>query len=87
MTIEECKALADLLDRHVAKLAEHFEAVQIVACITHREGTRSFNRGSGNWFARLEMARQFINNDARIEQAQRIAERVNPPDEGETWKQ
>lgn len=86
MTTQESKELDDLLDRVAAKLSEHFEAVQIVASVTQREGTRFFKRGNGNWFARLEMCRQFIGDSDRIDQAKEIGREITPPNDDEKWK-
>lgn len=77
----EADKLDEMLDSTAARLCEHFEAVQILACDTGSEGTRFFKKGMGNWFARLEMCRQFTSDDARIEQADKIAQKIKPPDE------
>lgn len=51
-----------VLDRHVAQLREHFDAVQIVAVkhINDSEGTISYSNGAGNWYARTGLMREWL---------------------------
>lgn len=69
--------LAQLVERTAKELGEHFDAVQILACGADpdRGGGTYFRvyEGSGNWFARVQMARDFVEIDA----AQRIAESIS----------
>ncbi len=61
MTSEE---VTNLIDSKVNQLAEHFDAVQIlVSWPSDSGGTMSCYRGSGNYYARTGMARDFINRD------------------------
>lgn len=61
MTSEEVTAI---IDSKVNQLSEHFDAVQIlVSWPSEGGGTMSCYRGSGNWFARTGMARDFMNRD------------------------
>lgn len=83
MTNEEAeKLLQDTANR----LGEQFDAVQIMA--TWHEGgiTKCTRRGCGNHYARIGMAREFLNADYQIDQAHEIASRIEPPDDSESWK-
>lgn len=65
-----------IVEAAVATLCEHFEAVQILVSHTHHEGTAKIFRGHGNAFARLGMARQFLNDDAFDDEAAAIADKL-----------
>lgn len=55
---ERTEALEKLLERHANQLSEHFSSVQIIA--TRLEpcgGTRRFNKGSGDLYARVAASR------------------------------
>lgn len=70
-----------LMDETLEKLGEHFDAVQI--CATEhvgRDGTNVFFRGQGNFFARRAICETFSLRDKGSEQAQFIAQELNPPD-------
>lgn len=79
--------ITDLLEKHASELGEHFDAVQILA--TWHEGGLTYSRayGSGNWYARQGMASAFINRDIADEQAKMIGKAIQPPDDGDAWKQ
>lgn len=63
MTNPEAKNLGALCDEVLLRLGEHFDSVQIMATTTEHEGTRTWFRGSGNWFARQGLAHEFINRE------------------------
>ena len=47
------------MDRHLAHLAEHFDAVEIVACRVLPDGsTENYHRGMGNWYARFGLVHE-----------------------------
>lgn len=70
-----------IIDKHLNALAEHFDAVQIVACVLEPDGkTRSYKRGSGLWYARQALCSEFITEEQAEDQAIRIAAKLNPPD-------
>lgn len=74
-----------IIDHHLSALSEHFDAVQIVACVLEPDGkTRSYKRGSGLWYARQALCSEFITEEIAEDQALRIANKLEPPD-GE-WK-
>lgn len=79
----------EMIDRAAAALAEHFEAVEILASVRldgDNAGTRSVYGGRGNWFARQGMAHDFISREQANEVSDQIAKKINP-DEGEDgWK-
>ncbi len=75
-----------ILKKHVAELAEHYDAVQIVATWLASDNlTRSHKCGSGNWYARTGLCREFINENLADDQAEAIARKLDPPDDG--WKE
>lgn len=76
-----------ICEEFAAKLGEHFDHVQIMATWTEEGGTMGTYRGAGNWYARQGMAHEFINQDIAQDTAAAIARRINPPDDGEDWKQ
>jgi hypothetical protein len=57
MTTEE---LGNHVEKIAKELAEHFDAVQILASHTEAQGTLCIKRGCGNWYARQGMAQEFI---------------------------
>lgn len=76
-----------VLDKALRELGEHFDAVQVL--VTWCEGgvTKSRHAGVGNWFARVGVARNFIERDQANDAADLLAEKINPPtDDGESWK-
>jgi hypothetical protein len=72
---------ADVVNRCLHEIAEHFESVQILATRVEGEQTMRCFRGSGNYYARLGMAREFVTEDQAQEQAKQIADKLNPEDE------
>jgi len=84
MTKEEAN---ELLARTASALGEHFGAVQILASMPiSGGGTRAFKYGCGDWYARQGLAHAFINSDQADELSTQIAEKLDPPDDAETWK-
>jgi hypothetical protein len=77
------KEAEELLSATAAKLGEHFDAVQILASWPNTEtdngGTRFCNKGSGNWFARIGMAHEFIERETAERTADELALRIKPP--------
>jgi hypothetical protein len=65
----------------VAKLGEHFEAIQIMVSWTEPDGTLCVRRGGGNWYARQGMAHDFINSDKAQTEAREIAQQLDREDE------
>lgn len=55
---------AEELKRVAARLSEHCDAVQISACRNDAGNTSCFHMGEGNWYARMGMAKEFIELDA-----------------------
>jgi hypothetical protein len=71
MTREEA---TEMIERHAAQIGEHCEAVQImVSRPVDGGGTEFIKRGVGNWYARIGMAREFLNSDQAQDQAFAIA--------------
>lgn len=94
MTQEESTYLDHLvtkLDAMLAELGEHFDCVQILGSYMGDDGnTNRVTRGIGNWYARQGVAREFLEMDAAQTTAYEIAKaipRVDPPDDGESWKE
>lgn len=85
MTQEEANKM---LDRTLSQLSEHFDCVQIVASTLEPDGsTRPYVRGTGNWFARRALCQYFIERDQADTQASILGPVINPPDEGDAWKE
>lgn len=62
----------EIVSRLVNQLGEHFEAVQVMVSWNEEGETRCNHNGSGNWYARQGMAREFL----QFEEAQIIAREV-----------
>lgn len=87
MTLMNSQDARKIVEEAAAKLGEHFDSVQIlVSWGVDGGGTKSCFSGTGNWYARQGMAHEFINSDIAQDAAQQIAEKLNPPDEGDAWK-
>jgi hypothetical protein len=63
MNDKEATKLGELCDEVLLKLGEHFDSLQIMATTTEAEGTRTWFRGTGNWFARQGLAHEFIGRE------------------------
>ena len=64
----------ELLASAVAKLSEHFDAVEIVAACLEPDGnTRPYFYGSGLWHARIGLCQEFVDQDRQKDQAMEIA--------------
>lgn len=68
---------AAILERAVAQLGEHFDALQILASWQEEGVTKCTPRGTGNWYARQGMAHEFINADIAQENARQLAETLD----------
>lgn len=80
-------AAIKILDEALDKIGEHFDAVQIhVSWMDDGDCTRCVHRGSGNWYARESMSREFIEQNAREESADFIAQKLDPPEPPEDWQ-
>ena len=67
----------------VAKLREHFETVQILVSFVEDDGgsgTVDMFCGSGNWYARQGMAREFITRDQAMVSAVEISDALKGED-------
>lgn len=81
------KELTDFVMKKVEELGEHFDAVQILVCWNEHGSTRSIKRGGGLWHARQGLAHEFINEDIAQDQAMQIGRQINPPNDGDDWKE
>lgn len=71
-----------VLDRHVAELAEIYDSVQVmVSWVTPDGRTSSQKRGSGDWYARQGLAHEFIEENLAEDSADKIAKKLAPPDD------
>lgn len=69
----------DQLDKVVSALTEQWDCVQILVSRLDQRGTTQGRRwGSGNWYARKEMCREFIDQDQDINLAKAIASETKP---------
>lgn len=56
-----------LVEKAAADLGEHFDAVEIFVSNSDGDGSRCIKRGAGNFYARVGMAREFLQEDeARV---------------------
>lgn len=78
--------IMELLNKHSKELAEHFDAVQILVTWDEDGITKAKHCGRGNWWARMGLARNFIERDNAEDAATIFSEKLNPPDDGENWK-
>lgn len=69
-----------MVDSAIAKLAEHFDHVQLLISYNEQDNTRSLFRGSGNWFARQGMAHNFIQRDIANETAESVSRELKLDD-------
>lgn len=60
MTPEE---LGKIVEDAASALGEHYDAVQILASNSDGEGSQCVKRGVGNFYARLGMAREMLDED------------------------
>lgn len=71
-----------ILERHVGELSEIYDAVQIVGTWLSPDGcTNGQKRGSGNWYARQAMCREFIEESIQDDLSSKIADKLDPPDD------
>jgi len=66
-----------ILQAAVARVSEHFDSVNISGTWVEGNTTRFQSCGSGNFYARVGMAHQFIESARAEENAQQIAQRLN----------
>lgn len=75
---------------HLSKVClaqkEHFDAIQMFVTWQHNGETYGVCVGDGNWHARVGMSHDFLDRvKARII-SEKLAEKLNPPDEDDFWK-
>jgi hypothetical protein len=63
MNLEE---MSKIVEKAAADLGEHFEAVEILVCNSDGNGVECIKRGAGNYYARLQMAQEFIDEDKAV---------------------
>jgi len=67
----------EMLDKHCNALAEHFDSVQVLVSRLNPDGTtQAFVRGSGNWYARQAVAREFITRAQADDIGKSVAENL-----------
>lgn len=66
-----------ILEDAVAKLTEHFDAVQILATWMDGGSTYFIPRGGGNFYARQHIAQEFVEREKSSDIADQIAKRLN----------
>lgn len=80
MTENQESEMDRIIERFLEELGEHCDAVQVMASWNEEGRTYATVVGSGNWYARQGMARQFINTDQAQTNAREISEAINPTD-------
>lgn len=64
----------ELLERAVRSLAEHFDTVQIFVTAQQGTETNGFNKGAGNWYARVGQINSWVQREAEVNRAQARAD-------------
>lgn len=77
MTNEEAEKI---IEEAVAKLGEHFDAVQVLVSWVDEGATHFMPRGSGNWYSRQGMAKAYTDREISSETADQLASRLKPDD-------
>lgn len=71
-----------ILEKHVAELSEIYDSVQVLGSfLTSENRTICQKRGSGNFYARQGMAREFIEENIAEDTAVAIAKKLEPPED------
>lgn len=86
MTLEEAK---ERLTKAARELGETFDAVQIVASWCEEGSTGMSSGGAGNFYARRDMCREFVDGCAQKDLAHEISLALppqEPPEDSEAWK-
>lgn len=65
-----------IIEKNLNELGEHFDAVCVMVTYKENGVTRACYRGSGNYYARLGMAHEFIDNDRNSDLARRLGEEL-----------
>lgn len=85
MTNEEKIKKQVMVQKLATDLAEHFDAVQVVASFNSGRSTFSFKAGSGDFYARIGLVREFLLADAAETMQKELA--AEEDDEGpDTWQ-
>lgn len=69
------------LDKIASSAGEHFDSVQVLVSWNEDGKTRDYFTGTGNFYARLGMAREFIQRDVAQESARQIGEALKVEEE------
>ena len=84
MNAEEAE---EMCERIAEQLGEHFDAVQILVSWNEDGFSLCTKKGSGNWYARIGMAREFLVCDQAQTNANEMKRATNsdsdPPGEGD----
>lgn len=76
-----------LIQETVARISEHFDAVEIMATWQEQGLSHCYKSGAGNWYARVGMAREFLMCDQAHTAAHELKQVLpDPPDDGEGWR-
>lgn len=84
MNAAEKKHLDDTLEKAIAVCCDHFDSVQIIATKQIDGYTHCTRKGIGNWYARVQSAREFVEMDQAMTHFQEAPK--PPPEDGEDWK-
>lgn len=79
-------ALVKWAETKASELCEHFDSVQIFACVTRGATTHNITTGLGSWYERQGMAHRFIDKDKARHIANAITE-SQTSDGDDDWKQ
>ena len=67
------KESEDICQKALDILGEHYDAVQIMVTWNEESITKWSKLGSGNWFARIGMAHEFIADSEQEDMAEKLA--------------
>lgn len=62
-------------------LGEHFEAAQLMVTWREGEDTSRLYSGTGNWYARMGLAQEFISNDKSCDLAHELGQTIKEDEE------
>lgn len=71
----------------LALYEQGFDSVQVLATWVEGGYTHYVNSGAGNFYARRAMCQQFVESDVAQDAANKIAEALDKPDDGDAWKE
>lgn len=75
MDANERKHAEAIVEKAINQLREHFDTVQIFCTRDYGQSTESFERGSGNFYARLGLAKVWVDCEVAADVNSRLKEK------------